>query len=109
MPDALGYRAKIGVVVPSSNTITEAELYAMAPPGVTFQVGRMYVPQVDLTSAEATQAFIEGVRGATQTAICDVLTTEPDYLLHGMTALSFMGGVAGSLRGARAAASQTVV
>jgi maleate isomerase len=35
MPDLLGYRAKIGVVVPSTNTTMEPELHSMAPPGVT--------------------------------------------------------------------------
>ena len=98
MPDVLGYRAKIAILLPSTNTIMEPELYAMAPPGVTFQVGRMYVPQADLTSPEATQQFIENVSAATHTAMRDVLTTEPDYLLHGMTALSFMNGLDGSVQ-----------
>jgi maleate cis-trans isomerase len=29
MPDILGYRAKMGVVVPSTNTTMEPELYAL--------------------------------------------------------------------------------
>jgi hypothetical protein len=44
MPDVLGYRAKIGVLVPSTNMILESELYAMAPHGVTFHTSRRYVP-----------------------------------------------------------------
>ncbi len=33
MPDILGYGAKMGVVVPSTNTTMEPALYAMAPHG----------------------------------------------------------------------------
>jgi len=35
VPDLLGYRAKMAVVVPSTNTTMEPELHAMAPCGVT--------------------------------------------------------------------------
>jgi maleate isomerase len=35
MPDVLGYRAKMGVLGPSTNTIVEPDYYMMAPPGVT--------------------------------------------------------------------------
>ena len=31
--DALGYRAKIGILVPATNTIVEPEMAAMQPPG----------------------------------------------------------------------------
>ena len=36
--DALGHRAKIGILVPATNTIVEPELAAMQPPGVTNQL-----------------------------------------------------------------------
>ena len=39
--DALGYRAKIGILVPATNTIVEPEMAAMQPPGVTNHVSRM--------------------------------------------------------------------
>ena len=94
MPDALGYRARIGVLVPSTNTILEPELYAMAPHGVTCHVSRMYVPQATVGSAADAETFIQNVRSATDVAIRDVLTLEPDCLVHGFTALSFMGGAA---------------
>jgi maleate isomerase len=45
MPDLLGYRAKIGVVVPSTNTTMEPEMHSMAPPGVTFHTARLYLAQ----------------------------------------------------------------
>ncbi len=39
--DALGYRAKIGILVPASNTIVEPEMAALQPPGVSNHVSRM--------------------------------------------------------------------
>ena len=41
MPDAAGYRIKLGVIVPSTNTVVEADYNRMAPHGVTFHTGRM--------------------------------------------------------------------
>lgn len=56
MPDRLAYRAKMGVVVPSTDTTMEPELYAMAPHGVTFHLARLYLAQTAIGSAEAAQA-----------------------------------------------------
>ena len=40
MPDVVGYRAKIGVIVPSTNTVVEHDFARVRPPGVTFHSGR---------------------------------------------------------------------
>ena len=40
MPESLGYRAKIGVRVPSTNTSVEPELAGMRPVGVANRSGR---------------------------------------------------------------------
>ncbi len=37
MPDPVGYRIKFGVIVPSTNTVVEADYNRMAPPGVTLK------------------------------------------------------------------------
>jgi len=109
MPDILGYRAKMGVVVPSTNTTMEPELYAMAPHGVTFHIARMYLAQTAIGSAEEAQAVVQAFRAALQVAIRDVLTMEPDHLLIGVSALSFMGGVAGHTRFKEALGQTTAV
>jgi maleate isomerase len=98
MPDVLGYRAKIGVLVPSTNTIFEPELYAMAPHGVTFHTSRMYVPARAIATDAEAQAFLEEQRAALQIALCDALSLEPDWLLLGITAMSFLDGVEGHRR-----------
>ena len=43
MPDVVGWRAKLGVIVPSTNTVVEHDFNRMAPTGVTCHAGRMYI------------------------------------------------------------------
>jgi maleate isomerase len=109
MPDILGYCAKMGVVVPSTNTTMEPELYAMAPHGVTFHIARMYLAQTAIGSPEQAQAVVQAFQAALQVAVRDVLTMEPDHLLIGVSALSFMGGVTGHTRFKEALGQTTTV
>ena len=95
MPDVLGYRANIGVVVPSTNTTMEPELYAMAPAGVTFHTARMYVPQPALGSPAEAEAFFEAIFSALDLAVRDVTTIQPDHLIVGMSSIALMGGMDG--------------
>ena len=52
MPDVTGLRAKMGVIVPSTNTVVEADYNEMRIPGVTFHAGRMYIERPALDSNE---------------------------------------------------------
>jgi arylmalonate decarboxylase len=45
----IGWRARLGLLVPSVNTVVEPEMYAMAPPGVALITSRLLVPTVDLS------------------------------------------------------------
>ena len=44
MTDALGYRCKLAVVAPSTNTIVQPEFDRMAPHGVTNHFSRIHIP-----------------------------------------------------------------
>jgi maleate isomerase len=96
MPDAVGYRVKFGVIVPSTNTVVEADYNRMAPHGVTFHTGRMYIGQPVMDSDAAFQAILEQIRASIRTAIRDVMTCRPDYMIMGMSSETFWGGVAGN-------------
>lgn len=37
----IGFRARLGLLIPSTNVAAEVEFYTMAPPGVTFHFGRL--------------------------------------------------------------------
>lgn len=96
MPDVVGWRAKFGVIVPSTNTVVEHDFNRMGPPGVTFHAGRMYIERPALDSDAAFEAILGEIRASITTAIRDVMTCEPDYLVMGMSAETFWGGVEGN-------------
>lgn len=97
MPDVAGFRAKLAAIVPSTNTIVEADCcHLFRIPGVTFHTGRMYIERPALDSDDAFAALLEQVDGAFETALRDVMTCEPDYLVMGMSAPTFWGGREGN-------------
>lgn len=96
MPDVTGYRAKMGVIVPSTNTVVEHDYNRLAPPGVTFHVGRMYIEIPRLGSDAEFEALLGQIRLSMEVAVRDVLTCEPDALAMGMSAETFWGGVEGN-------------
>ncbi len=97
MPDTAGFRAKIAVIVPSTNTMVEADFNRVFDiPGVTFHAGRMYFENPALDSDDAFAQLLDRVDRAFETAVRDVMTCEPDYLVMGMSAPTFWGGRAGN-------------
>jgi maleate isomerase len=96
MPDVVGWRAKFGVIVPSTNTVVEHDFNRMGPSGVTFHAGRMYIGRPALDSDAAFEAILGEIRASITTAIRDVMTCQPDYLVMGMSAETFWGGVEGN-------------
>ena len=93
MPDVAAFRAKLATIVPSTNTIVEADFnHLFRIPGVTFHTGRMYIPRPALDSNDAFTALLEQVDQAFEIAVRDVMTCEPDYLVMGMSAPTFWGG-----------------
>ena len=96
MPDVVGYRAKIGVIVPSTNTVVEHDCNALPLPGVTFHAARFFVEAPDLNSDDAFLYFLDKIRETIPGAVRDVMTCEPDYVLMGMSAETFWGGKEGN-------------
>ncbi|MBI3967386.1 MAG: arylmalonate decarboxylase [Chloroflexi bacterium] len=96
MTDALGYRRKFGVLAPSTNTIVEPDFYAMAPHGVTFHFGRIYISAQTMTNdAEAENVLVQ-LRESIQQTVRSVMTCEPDYMIMGMSSETFWGGKQGN-------------
>ncbi|MCY4229675.1 MAG: arylmalonate decarboxylase [Alphaproteobacteria bacterium] len=97
MPDIVGFRAKIAVIVPSTNTMVETDFNRVfGIPGVTFHAARMYFEDPTLDSNDAFMRLLDRVDRAFETAVRDVLTCEPNYLVMGMSAPTFWGGRAGN-------------
>ncbi len=98
MPDVLGYRAKMGVLGPSTNTVVEPDYYMMAPPGVTLHYSRIYIPDGRLGSDDEFVRLMEQIRANLDRAIIEVKTAEPDYLVMGMSSETFWDGAEGNAR-----------
>lgn len=98
MPDVAGFRAKMGVIIPSTNTVVESDFADLRIPGVTFHTGRIYIGQPNLGSDDAMEALLAQVDQAIEIAARDVLTCLPDALIMGMSAPTFWGGYEGSRR-----------
>ena len=96
--DALGWRKKFGVLIPSTNTIVEPDFYQMGVPGVTAHVSRIWIRDQTLDSDDAFERLLEQIRKEMANAVHRVVTLEPDYMVMGMSAETFWEGVEGNRR-----------
>lgn len=94
--DALGWRAKFGVIAPSTNTVVEPEFHAMSVPGVTAHTSRIHIRDMDMADDDAMERLLEQIRVEMDGAVERVMTAEPDYMVMGMSAETFWGGLEGN-------------
>jgi maleate isomerase len=95
--DALGYRKKIGIVVPSTNTIVGPECEQFRPPGVTNHMARLTITERPIQSSEqGFLAHVQAMREGIGPAIDQVMTCAPDAVIMGVAIEAFTGGVAGA-------------
>jgi maleate isomerase len=95
MTDVLGYRAVFGVIGPSTNTVVQPDMERMRPPGVTNHYRGIFVTDPDALTDEDFLAGTTAISNNTLDAVREVITAKPDYLVMGMSAVTFYGGVAG--------------
>jgi maleate isomerase len=96
MRDVLGWRAKFGVLGPSTNTIVQPDFEMMRPPGVTNHYSRIFTPNAKAVSNDTFMAGTLVIGENTLDAVKSVMTSEPDYLVMGMSAVTFYGGAKGA-------------
>lgn len=96
MTDALGWRAKFGVLGPSTNTIVQPEFDDMRVPGVTNHYSRIIIQNANAISNETFMAGTLEINENVVDAVHAVLTCSPDYLVMGMSAVTFYGGAEGA-------------
>lgn len=96
MRDVLGWRAKFGVLGPSTNTIVQPDFEMMRPPGVTNHYSRIFTPNAQAVSNETFMAGTQVIGENTLEAVRSVMTCSPDYLVMGMSAVTFYGGAKGA-------------
>jgi maleate isomerase len=96
MRDVLGWRKKFGVLGPSTNTIVQPDFEMMRPPGVTNHYSRIFTPNAKAVSNESFMAGTAVIAANVIDAVRSVMTCEPDYLVMGMSAVTFFGGARGA-------------
>lgn len=94
MTDQLGHRARIALVVPSTNTSCQPESEMLRPLGVTNQTGRISIKERPLTSDQAFMEHVQAMRDGMRTAIDQVMTCQPTHVIMGVALEAFWGGVA---------------
>ena len=92
----IGRRAKIGVVIPSTNTAVEYDCQKILPAGLTWHPARFWVKYPDLTSDAAFLKFLDGIRETIPDAVRDLMTAEVSHFMMGMSAETFWGGIEGN-------------
>ncbi len=96
MRDVLGWRRKFGVLGPSTNTIVQPDFEMMRPAGVTNHYSRIFTPNAKAVSNDTFMAGTDVIGRNVLEAVRSVMTCEPDYLVMGMSAVTFYGGAAGA-------------
>jgi maleate isomerase/arylmalonate decarboxylase len=92
-----GHRAKLGLIVPPTNTVNEAEWWQMVPEGVTVHVTRMPL-HADTTTAAGRAALEADIRAAAGL----LMPAAIDVIAYGCTAGSMMmplDGLTGFIEG----------
>lgn len=87
---------KIGVVIPSTNWVVEAELEALPLDGVSFHFGRMHILDARMDTDERFQAMMQRFRDTIGETIDSIVTCRPEYMLMGMSSETFWGGKEGA-------------
>jgi maleate isomerase len=93
-PGAKG--VKFALVLPSTNTSVEREFHHLRPQDCSWHTGRIMIKAPALDSADAFGLFRECLNEALPDALDVVMTSRPDYIVMGMSAETFWGGVAGN-------------
>ena len=95
MVDALGWRKVFAVMGPSTNTVVQPDMEAMRPVGVTNQYRDIYVENPAALSDEAFMAGAAKISDGVKDCLRTVMTMSPDYIVLGVSAISFIGGLEG--------------
>ena len=94
--DQRGYRAKLAVLGPSTNTIVQPDMDDLRVPGVTGHYARIFVENRAVADNAGFKALTDAITLSVDEAVTSVLTCQPDHIVMGMSAITFYGGVAGA-------------
>ena len=96
MADALGWRGKIGVAIPSTNTILQPDFEVMRPLGITNHTGRIMIPNMTIGSDEDFKTLMGMIDVEIYAAVDRLMTAAPDRMLVGISSFIFWEGLEAS-------------
>jgi maleate isomerase len=96
MTDRLGFRLKLGIVIPSTNSIVQPETDDMRPRGVTNHIGRIHIPDLPLTNDAEFEQIMTAIGPDLYGAVDRVMSCKPAHLIMAMSIPTFWGGMAGA-------------
>ena len=85
-----GWRGRVGLIVPSSNTTCEMEFHRMAPPGVSVHTARVFNPEV--TREEEKEKAILQMSSELLRAAKEVASAQAGVIMYACTTASFIKG-----------------
>ena len=88
--EIIGWRARLGVIVLSTNLTVEYEFRQMVPDGVSFHVSRCLIPDSARDEREKEDTFL-GLEEDILHAGKQVAMSRPDVILFACTVGSFLG------------------
>lgn len=98
--EVFGYRAKIGLVIPSNNTVIEPELWSMRPPGVTVHGNRI------LTHGNTPEGIVEMEKSAAR-AVSELRAGQMSVIVYACLATSLVKGLGWTREVARGITTET--
>ena len=91
MPDSLGWRMKMGVITPSTNTVVQPELEAMRPPGVTNHIFRLALTNPSMGTPADFERMVQQFDAGLDQSVAQAMTCEPDHLILACSIESIWG------------------
>lgn len=88
----LGWRKLFDVMGPSTNTVVQPDYDMLRPAGVTNHHSHIFMPDSDAVSNESFRAGLAVISNNMMDAVRSVMTCHPDYLVMGISAITFLAG-----------------
>lgn len=86
----------MAVLGPSTNTIVQPDMDDLRVAGVTAHYARIFVDNLAVGDDSSFRALTDAITASVDEAVKSVLTCQPDYIVMGMSAITFYGGIAGA-------------
>jgi maleate isomerase len=93
MTDTLGWRMKIGAIIPASNSVVQPEFDQMRPRGVTNHIARVVIPDTPVGSDEELASVTAKIRSDAETAVDSLMGCSPAAIVMAMGAETIWEGV----------------